>query len=185
MLTLRQNRSISFLDIPFWVFTGLTVLAGILCLAKGASFFLEGVQTSYTMFWEVIPRLVPAFIIAGFVEVLAPRKWITKWVGRKSGLKGIAVATCGGIVTPGGPMVSFPLISSLYSLGADIGPLIAYLTAWSVLGAQRILVWEIPFMGTRFALLRFCVSLILPLIAAFIAQRFIRLQSFAAIGKTQ
>jgi len=109
--------------------------------------------------------------MAGFVEVLVPKDLITKWIGEKSGIRGILIATAAGVVTPGGPMISFPLIAALYRLGADFGPLVGYLTSWELMGMQRIIVWEIPFMGIRFALLRFTVSLLLPIIAALTAQR--------------
>lgn len=124
-----------------------------------------------SMLYEVIPRLVAATFLAGFVEVLTPKHWITKWMGQRSGLKGILIATAGGVFTPGGPMVSFPLIAALYKMGADTGPLIAYLTSWAILGAQRIFIWEIPLMGMRFASFRFGVSLFLPVVAGLTARK--------------
>jgi hypothetical protein len=36
---------------------------------------------------------------------------------------------------------------------------------------QRILVWDVPFMGADFSLLRFTVSLPLPVLAGLIARR--------------
>jgi len=52
-----------------------------------------------------------------------------------------------GTVTPGVPMTHFPIIASLFEVGLGIGPLVAYLTAWSLFGLQRIIMWEIPFSG--------------------------------------
>jgi hypothetical protein len=46
-----------------------------------------------------------------------------------------------GSVTPGGPMTHFPII------GLGVGPLVFYLTASSLFGLQRIIMWEIPFFG--------------------------------------
>lgn len=109
--------------------------------------------------------------MAGYIQVLVPKDVINRWVGEKSGIRGVVVATLGGVLTPGGPMISFPLIAALYKLGADSGPLVAYLTSWELLGIQRIIVWEIPFMGLRFALLRFGVSMILPIIAGLTAKK--------------
>jgi hypothetical protein len=56
-------------------------------------------------------------------------------------------------------------------MGADSGPLVAYLTSWAILGAQRIFIWEIPLMGLRFASFRFGVSLFLPFLAGMTARR--------------
>jgi len=73
-------------------------------------------------------------------------------------------------LTPGGPIASFPLIAALYKLGADFGPLVAYLTAWELIAVQRMVIWEIPFMGTRFVMFRVLVSFLLPILAGMIAR---------------
>ena len=44
-------------------------------------------------------------------------------------------------------MTHFPVIASLYKVGVGVGPLVAYLSAWSLFGLQRIIMWEIPFLG--------------------------------------
>jgi uncharacterized membrane protein YraQ (UPF0718 family) len=119
-------------------------------------------------------RLLAAFVLAGFVQVLLPKNLIIKWVGAESGMRGILIASSVGAITPGGPMVSFPLVASLFKLGAGYGPLIAYLTSWSVLSFFRIAIWEIPFMGIKFTALRFFVSLILPVVAGLSAQKISR-----------
>lgn len=72
-------------------------------------------------------------------------------------------------MTPGGPIASFPLVAALRAAGTGTGALIAFLSAWSLIGVQRILMWEMPFMGGRFVAVRLAVSLPLPFIAASIA----------------
>jgi hypothetical protein len=54
--------------------------------------------------------------------------------------------------------------------GADRGALVAYLTSWSLLGFQRVMVWELPLMGVDFALLRSLANLPLPIIAGLLAR---------------
>ena len=167
---MAKKNSNRFIDVSFLVFSGLAVITGALSYLKGEEFFLKGVDASVSMFMEVLPRLLAAFGIAGFIEVLMPREAVTKWIGEKSGFKGILVASLGGALTPGGPIASFPLISALYRLGADFGPLVAYLTAWVLIALQRILIWEIPLMGVKFALLRLCASFTLPILAGLTAR---------------
>ena len=89
----------------------------------------------------------------------------------KAGFSGVALATGIGGVTPGGPMTSFPMVNALHNAGTGRAALIAYLTSWSTLGFQRILVWELPLLGGEFALLRELASLPLPFIAAIISER--------------
>ena len=168
--THRKRRN-PFIDTSFLIFAALALVAGAVCYSRGKDVFFEGVNSSLSLFLDIALRLSAAFLMAGFVEVLVPKDLVTKWIGEKSGIKGILIATVAGVVTPGGPMISFPLIAALYRLGADFGPLVGYLTSWELMGIQRIIVWEIPFMGIRFASLRFAVSLLLPIIAGLIAQR--------------
>ena len=158
------------IDTALLVFSGLALVAAAFCYAKGKDIFLSGVDASVSMIIQLVPRMIAAFLIAGFVEVLIPKDVVSKWIGEKSGFKGILIATVAGALTPGGPITSFPFIFALYKLGADFGPLVAYLTAWELLAFQRILVWEIPLMGMHFVSQRLCVSLVLPILAGFIAR---------------
>jgi len=162
-----------FTDPSFLIFSAIAFIAGGICYSKGKEVFCTGLGASWSMFLNVAPRLGAAFLMAGFVEVLVPKDLITKWIGEKSGLRGILIATLAGVLTPGGPMISFPLIAALYKLGADMGPLVGYLTSWELLGIQRVIVWEIPFMGMKFASLRFVVSLGLPIVAGVIARKLV------------
>jgi uncharacterized membrane protein YraQ (UPF0718 family) len=88
---------------------------------------------------------------------------------RVSGWKGLVIAMGLGAVTPGGPMMQFPIVASLYKTGVGVGPLISYLTAWSVLGVHRVIVWEIPFLGARVVALRLVASLAFPLFAGWLS----------------
>jgi hypothetical protein len=85
-------------------------------------------------------------------------------------MKGLVVATIAGAATPGGPSSAYALLAVLAGSGADRGAMVAYITAWATLGMQRILVWDVPFMGAEFAILRGLVSLPLPVVAGLAAR---------------
>ena len=72
-------------------------------------------------------------------------------------------------MTPGGPAAAFSLLAVLGGAGADRGALIAYITSWAMLGLQRVLVWDVPFMGAEFSLTRLLICLPLPIVAGLIA----------------
>jgi len=94
---------------------------------------------------------------------------VARYLGDQSGLRGVSLATGLGFSTPGGPSTSFPVVAALYHAGTGRAPLVAYITAWSTLGFNRILIWEVPLIGMEFALLRQIASLPLPFIAALIS----------------
>jgi uncharacterized membrane protein YraQ (UPF0718 family) len=159
-------------DKSFLMFTAIALLAGYGCYLRGGNDdVIKGLKTAWSMMVMVGPRLLAAFMAAGFIQVLLPRETITRWVGEKSGLRGIFIASAVGVITPGGPLVSFPLVAALFKLGAGYGPLVAYLTSWEILSLYRVAIWDIPFMGLEFTVLRYAVSLFLPLLAGLTAQK--------------
>jgi uncharacterized membrane protein YraQ (UPF0718 family) len=132
------------------------------------------------MLTAVAPKLGAALLIAGFIQVLLPRERVARWLGDQAGLKAVAIAAGAGMVTPGGPMTSFPLVNALHQAGSGRSALVAYLTSWSTLGLQRIMSWELPLMGVEFAAVRFLASLPLPFVAGLVCRLFGRAPEPAA-----
>jgi hypothetical protein len=46
-------------------------------------------------------------------------------------------------------MTHFPAIASLFKMGVGIGPLVAYLSAWSLFGLQRVIMWGNSVLGRQ------------------------------------
>lgn len=150
----------------------IAVGSGGLCYAlKGAEIFFGTFAADARMLLDLLPRMVVALLLAGALFVLLPRDKVARWLGAESGFRGLVLAGIAGILTPGGPMTSFPMAAVMVGAGADIGAAVTYITAWMFLGLTRLLVWEIPFMGAEFAAIRFAVSLALPILAGLIARR--------------
>ena len=79
---------------------------------KGPDVFFETIGVESLLLLTFTPKMFLAFMVAGFVSVLVSRTLIARWLGDKAGMKGAALATGIGAVTPGGPMVSFPLVAA-------------------------------------------------------------------------
>lgn len=162
----------AFFDRSVLVLAGMAFVSGVICWwLKGLDVVLESFHTDVSTFLQLAPKMALAFLLAALVTALVSRATVAKWLGEQSGVKGIALATAVGSVTPGGPMLSFPLVASLAKAGAGRATLIAYLTSWETLGFQRILVWEIPLLGFEYTAMRFVASLPLPFIAALLSER--------------
>jgi len=162
----------SAFGISFWGFCAAAVAFGILCFSlKGGGATQTALQEDLHILFNLMPRVLIALSIASLIWVMMPRDRMAALVGDNTGLRGPMVATLAGAVTPGGPSSSYSLLAVLASSGADRGVLVAYITAWATLGMQRILIWDVPFMGAEFAVLRFVVCLPLPILAALIARR--------------
>lgn len=170
-MTQDEGKKASLVDPSLVAFAAIALITGAICYARGKGVFLRGLDDAAAMMWQVLPKVAGALLMAGFVQVLLPDELVVKWIGKDAGFKGIMIACLAGALTPGGPMLSFPMVAALYRMGADISSLVAYLTAWELLGVQRILIWDLPLMGVKFMALRVAVSLFLPVLAGIIAQR--------------
>jgi len=156
----------------FWIFVLLaTALAAVCYAVLGADAFAAAVERDKELLFDLLPRVIAAQVAAGFIWVLVPRDKMTALVRRNSGRRGLLLAMLAGLITPGGPASAFPFLAILAAAGADRGILVTYITSWALLGMQRIVVWDIPFMGMEFSVLRFVISMPLPIVAGLIARR--------------
>lgn len=144
------------------------VVALIVIYWKSPEAAAKGLNATGSLIWEITPRMIAAFTLAGLIQAVVPQEVIVRWMGGGSGMKGILIGTTLGSLTPGGPMTHFPVIASLFKMGVGVGPLVAYLTAWSLFGLQRIIMWEIPFLGPKVVAIRVAVSFFFPLFAGWL-----------------
>ena len=157
-------------DLSTLILAGLALTFGLVAYWKDPGLPWVGARNGLSMLWFVLPRLIPALILAGMLQVLIPQETVSSYFGRDSGLSAILLASVAGILTPGGPMVSVPLLVVLANSGMALGPLVAYMTSWSLFGMQRIIAWEAPLMGWRFVAIRVLPSLAFPVIAGWLVK---------------
>ena len=165
-----SKRRGKVMDVTVWVMLFLAGALVVMAYMKSPHLPVQGLKAGGKLFWDILPSLVLAFIAAGMITMVLPRELMTRWLGEESGFRGLVIATLAGSVTPGGPFVQFPIVAALLKSGAGIAPLMAYLTAWSLLGLNRILVYEIPMLGWKLALCRITASLIFPVIIGLITR---------------
>lgn len=121
------------------------------------------------------PRIPFALVAAECIGRLLPRDQVAAVLGTHAGFTGTLFASVVGGFLPGGPMVAFPLAIALFRAGATQAPLVALITAWSLLAINRTLLFEVPLLGTRFTLSRIAVSAPLPILAGLLAAQIARL----------
>jgi uncharacterized membrane protein YraQ (UPF0718 family) len=167
------------LDGGFWLLVVLAVASVMAAVAiKGSGALLEGALVVLDDLLLIVPQIVLGVSVGALFSVLLPKAVVARHLGEQSGLRGLVIAEILGALMPGGPVTSFPLVIALARSGAGLGPLMSFLVAWEAIGLHRMMVWELPFMGSDFALLRFLCSFPLPilsgLLAIWIAARFPR-----------
>ena len=108
-------------DPSTFVLAGLAVVLAVVAYVKDPGLPLLGAKTGFKMLGFILPRLVPALILAGLMQVLVPAEVVQRYFGREAGMRAILFATLAGVFTPGGPMVSVPFMVALAHSGAALG----------------------------------------------------------------
>ena len=151
------------ISILLWLMVGALAL---LVAMRGRVLLNDGARDGAIEFIKLLPRIGIGVVGSGFVAEVLPKALIGSWLGPESGLLGVAIATLGGALTPGGPVVGFSIGAAALKSGAGAPQVIAYSTAWALYAVHRLLIWEVPMMPARMVWLRAAVSLPLPFIAA-------------------
>jgi hypothetical protein len=154
------------INILLWLVVG--VLAFFAAM-RGRVPLNDSARQGVMEFILLLPRICVGVIGSGFIAEAVPNDWVAPWLGPESGFFGVAIATIGGALTPGGPVVGFSLGAAALKSGAGAPQVIAYSTAWALYAIHRLLIWEVPMMPARVVWLRAAVSLPLPFMAAAVA----------------
>jgi len=158
-------------DVGLIVVALVAVVAGVLCYAlKGREAFFAVLGDDLTLLLTIAPKVIAGVLLAGLLTVLLPQDKVARWMGARSGLRGLTLAGFAGALLPGGPMMAFPLAVALRGAGADIGTTTAFLSGWALLSLNRTLVWEMSFFSHEFVLLRYMLSLAVPLLLGLAAR---------------
>ena len=155
--------------VPSLIMGGLALVLVIIGYNRGDGSHMIGLKAAMQMTIQILPLLLFAFVVAGMIQALLPKEFLTKWVGSESGFRGILIGSFAGGLAPGGPYVSLPIVAGLLKGGASVPTMVAFLTGWSLWAFNRIPM-EVGILGWKFVIFRFVSVLILPPLAGLIAQ---------------
>ena len=146
------------------------VATGAYCFSeKGPEGFSDALDVQAHMLTGMLPRITMALGVASLLWVILDADKLKAAIQNRKGWVKLVYATILGAVTPGGPSSSFSILNLFLSSGLGYVVGITYITAWSMLGVQRILIWDIPLMGAEQAGFRFIASFWLPAFAGLLA----------------
>lgn len=146
------------------------ISAGALWYRHGLGEMLDAFGSAGLLLLGITPVIIVALFVGGYVQALLPQDLVTRWLGADGGGTRYLLATAAGVITPAGPFVAFPLVLALRRAGAPFDTCVVYLSAWATLGIQRIVIWELPFLGHDFVALRVLASLPVPIVAGLLAR---------------
>ncbi|MCL4377904.1 MAG: permease [Actinobacteria bacterium] len=117
-------------------------------------------KNSWQFFIEMMEILPAVTILIGILSVWATQEMVTKYLGKESGFKGFLIALLMGTL-PAGPLyIGFPIAKSLRMKGASVGNMVTYLSVFAAIKLPQLLM-EWRFLGWKFTLLRFPITVVL------------------------
>ncbi len=156
-----------------WTLALLIVVALLLAWATwsqgGLDAVVSGLGRGAATLWSVTLLLVAAFLTAGLTQALISREIIDRWLGARSGWRGILLACLAGGVIPGGPYVYYPIAGALLQAGAGLGVLMAFVIAKNLWSITRIPM-ELALLGPRLTIIRYLLTFLVPPILGFLAE---------------
>ncbi len=179
---MRQSRERK----AWWRDPSLITMVSLLFVVSAAAFalhgggLLDGVEGLADLIRRAGPALVLGFLLAGLLTVLFPPSTVGRWMGDDAGLKGILIGAAAGVLSPGGPYVMYPIAAALIHGGAGISSLAAFTAARNIFTANRLLVYEMPFLGVPLALSRTLATLWLILVSVVLVPLVFRLMPRSA-----
>jgi len=154
---------------------GLTaILINVLALGcLAAAFFKDRTRCLHALaiaaksFLKVLPMALAVVVLVGLLLGFVPESWISRTIGRGSGLVGILIVAAVGAVLYIPSIVAFPLAGSLVKSGASVGAVAAFITTLTMVGLVTLPL-EVELLGKRLALSRNAMSLVLAVAIALI-----------------
>ncbi len=160
--TIKKNKLliISILAYIFMFFFKKDIFFSSLAFVK--SFFIEMIQ--------ILPLIA---ILSGLINIWIPEKTIKKFLGKKSGTKGIIISFLTGGLSAGPIYAAFPFCNTLIRKGASISNIVIILSSWAVIKLPMFLV-ETSFLGIKFSILRYILTIPSILLMSFLIPIFIK-----------
>ncbi|MEM8730244.1 MAG: permease [Pseudomonadota bacterium] len=165
-------RKRKVVDGGFLLLCALTVGAGLAVGMREGWARLASISGDGLLFVAaLLPKILCGVFVASALPVLLPREKVAGWIGPDSGLKGLIYAAIAGAIIPGGPMMTFPLAAGMLLAGADLAAAITCITAWSLFGLNRTLIWELSFLHADLVALRVLIALPMPILVGLLVRR--------------
>jgi uncharacterized membrane protein YraQ (UPF0718 family) len=108
---------------------------------------------------EMLAILPAVLVLMGLFGVWVSKELVGKYLGKRSGIKGIALALVFGALPTGPLYIAFPLAGALLKKGARLATVIVFLSAWACIKLPQEMV-ELQFLGWRFMAARLLLTIV-------------------------
>ena len=158
--------------IKSWFFFCISIVIVVVLLSIFPEKIESVTSTSQEYLIEMMIILPAVMIIMGLFAVFIPSETVVKYLGKTSGIKGVALSIFIGTLPTGPLYIAFPMASALLKKGAGVSNIIVFLSAWACIKIPQEMV-EFQFLGGEFMLLRLILTVIFVIFMGLIIERII------------
>jgi len=172
-----------------WYIIRIAIIAGytLFLLVSWPTGFNPGKEIggNFASFAIEMLKIIPCvFILIGLFQAWVPRETVERHFGEESGIRGYIWSVLLAGTTVGGLYVAFPVAYSLYSKGAKLSVIFTYIGASAVCRIPMT-IFEASFLGMKFTLIRFMVSLPLIIVSSILLANYLRRRDYRISGPKQ
>jgi len=163
------------------VFIITAIAIGILTIVN-AKIGLKALSISAYSFKEMLLVIPPVFILLGLLDVWIPREIMIKYMGERSGIKGIVLAILLGSAAAGPLYGAFPVAAVFMKKGVKFNNILIFIGAWSTTKIPMFL-FEMTSLGAKFAFTRLAIDIPGIIIIGFILSKLVSKNEIEKIYK--
>lgn len=150
-----------------YTFALIIIATIILLLIFNREIGLKAIKITGSNLKEMILVIPPVFILLGLLDVWVPKETMMKYMGDKSGIKGIVLSIILGSAAAGPLYGAFPIAAVFMKKGVKFSNVLIFIGAWSTTKIPMFL-FEMSALGARFAVTRLLIDIPGIIIIAFI-----------------
>ena len=125
---------------------------------------------SIRMLIGVTPIFLAALAFASLLQTWVSSEIVATYLGGRSGLWAIFIATMLGFIIPGPRYIIYPIATFLLASGAGIGAVTAVICGQQMLDMPEAAFIEIKLFGLRFSIIRTVISVAAVFLAGLLAE---------------
>ena len=120
---------------------------------------LQGIKKGLKMFIGILPVILSVLLLVSMFLYIVPEKVLISWLGKNSGINGIAVAALIGSISLIPGIIAYPLSAILLKNGVSYHVLAVFITTLMMVGILTLPI-EAKYFGMRTSILRNLLSFI-------------------------
>ena len=143
----------------------ITAILLLLSILKDKRKTVKALKIAWMKFKNILPAFIGMLVLVSIVLFLVPNEVILKYLGTQNLLDGLLIASFFGSITVMPGFIAYPLSGILLEQGVPYTILAAFVTTLMMVGVVTFPV-EQKFLGTKIAIVRNIIGLIIALIVS-------------------